>query len=189
MLLLIDNYDSFTYNLADYLYRVGVEVKVVRNDAIDIAGIEALSPTAIMISPGPGRPTDAGITPQVVSHFYDKLPMMGICLGMQAMGEYFGASLVHAPDPVHGKTSVIKCVADDLFAEMPANIEVMRYHSLVLSDLPNTLQALAVTNDGCLMAIKHIGLPLYGLQFHPESILTRDGLQILANWARLAGLV
>ena len=185
MLLLIDNFDSFTYNLADYLYRVGVEVKVVRNNAIDIAGIEALRPKAIMISPGPGRPQDAGITPQVVAHFYDKLPVMGICLGMQAIGEHLGAELVHAPSPVHGKTSTVTCVPDDLFKNMPTEITVMRYHSLVLQHLPDSLQAIAVTPDGLLMAMKHDTLPLYGLQFHPESILTGHGLQILGNWARM----
>lgn len=188
MLLLIDNFDSFTYNLADYLYRVGVEVHVVRNNAIDIAGIEALSPQAIMISPGPGRPADAGITPQVVAHFYNKLPIMGICLGMQAIGEYFGAKLTHAPEPVHGKTSLISCKPCELFSGMPAEIEVMRYHSLVLNNLPNSLMPLAVTADGLLMAMQHHTLPLYGLQFHPESIMTGQGLQILGNWARNASL-
>lgn len=188
MLLLIDNFDSFTYNLADYLYRVGVEVKVVRNNAIDIVGIEVLAPKAIMISPGPGRPADAGITPEVVSHFHDKLPILGICLGMQAIGEYFGAQLVHAPDPVHGKTSQIKCEPNELFNGMPANIEVMRYHSLVLQHLPDSLKPLAATTDGLLMAMQHNSLPLYGLQFHPESIMTTQGLKILDNWAKLAML-
>ena len=188
MLLLIDNLDSFTYNLADYLYRVGVDVKVVRNNAIDIAGIEVLGPKAIMISPGPGRPADAGITPQVVSYFHDKLPVMGICLGMQAIGEYFGAELVHAPDPMHGKTSLIKCEPNELFNGMPADIEVMRYHSLVLRHLPDCLKPLAFTADGLLMAMQHNTLPLYGLQFHPESIMTGQGLQILSNWARITML-
>lgn len=189
MLLLIDNFDSFTYNLADYLYRVGVDVEVVRNNAIDIAGIEVLAPRAIMISPGPGRPADAGITADVVSHFHDKLPIMGICLGMQAIGEFFGAELVHAPDPVHGKTSFIKCEPHELFFGMPTDIEVMRYHSLVLQQLPNCLKSIAVTADGLLMAMQHNTLPLYGLQFHPESIMTGQGLQILGNWARITMLV
>lgn len=184
MLLLLDNYDSFTYNLYDYLVRLGVEVKVIRNDECTLAELEHLPLQAIVISPGPGRPTESGITMQVIHHFHQKLPILGICLGHQALGEYFGATLIRGKEPVHGKTSEVHHqAADAVLAGIPSPFTVMRYHSLILSGLGNTpLEVLASTEDGIPMAIKHRILPLYGVQFHPESVLTPDGLQLLHNW-------
>ena len=183
MLLLLDNYDSFTYNLYDYLYRLGIDCKVLRNDECTIAELEALPLQAIVISPGPGRPIGSGITMQVIEHFHTKLPILGICLGHQALGEYFGATLARGPEPVHGKTSLLNHNNDVVFDGVSNPFSVMRYHSLVLQDLEQTpLETIASTADGIPMAIKHRTLPLYGFQFHPESILTPDGLKLLGNW-------
>lgn len=183
MLLLLDNYDSFTYNLYDYLYWLGIDCKVLRNDECTIADLEALPLQAIVISPGPGRPKDSGITMQVIEHFHTKLPILGICLGHQALGEYFGAKLVRGPEPVHGKTSMLEHNNDVVFDGVSNPFSVMRYHSLVLEGLEQTpLEVIASTADGIPMAIKHSSLPLYGFQFHPESILTPDGLKLLGNW-------
>lgn len=190
MLLLIDNYDSFTYNLYDYLCQTGVNCRVVRNDEMSLEEVKALQPEAIVISPGPGRPQDSGITPDVVAHFHDKLPLLGICLGFQAIGEFFGAELIHGPEPVHGKTSVITLQKDPVFEGLPKETEVMRYHSLVLTNMDNTgLQTIAQTHGGIPMAIKHRELSVYGFQFHPESILTPHGLQMLRNWVAHASLL
>jgi anthranilate synthase/aminodeoxychorismate synthase-like glutamine amidotransferase len=187
VLLLLDNYDSFTYNLYDYLSRLHVDCRVVRNDQVSIADIEALQPTAIVVSPGPKRPADAGITMELIRHFHAKMPILGICLGHQALGEFFGATLVKSPYPMHGKTSMVQHNGDTLFNNIPNPFEVMRYHSLELDNLAATpLQTLATTHDGAIMAIKHPTLPLYGLQFHPESILTPQGFQLLQNWVGIA---
>lgn len=188
MLLLLDNYDSFTYNLYDYLSRLHADCRVVRNDQVSIADIEALQPTAIIISPGPKRPADAGITMELIRHFHQTIPILGICLGHQALGEFFGALLVKSPYPMHGKTSMVQHSGDILFNNIPNPFEVVRYHSLELDKLAATpLQTLATTQDGAIMAIKHPTLPLYGLQFHPESILTPQGFQLLANWVGMVG--
>ena len=186
MLLLLDNYDSFTYNLYDYLLQLHSEVVVYRNDEISCAEIEQLNPQGIIISPGPKTPNEAGITMNVVAQFHDKIPLLGICLGHQALGMFFGAQLVKSDYPVHGKTSLIQHNDDALFQHINNPFEAMRYHSLYLAELEKTpLQIIATTNDNIPMAIKHATLPLYGLQFHPESILTPDGLTLLRNWMQL----
>ncbi|MCB0642499.1 MAG: aminodeoxychorismate/anthranilate synthase component II [Phaeodactylibacter sp.] len=182
-LLLIDNYDSFTYNLYDYLLQLGANCEVVRNDAITLAEIEAFAPTALVFSPGPERPAQAGILMDCIRQFHRSVPMLGVCLGHQALGEFFGAELVRAQKPMHGKTSLIKHQGHPLFASLPTSFEVMRYHSLILEAIPvEILEVLAVTEEGEVMAIAHRQFPLIGIQFHPESILSPHGLQILSNW-------
>ncbi len=182
-ILLIDNYDSFTYNLYDYLLRCGVEVIVVRNDEWTLAEFKAFDFDGLVISPGPSRPADAGIMNQVLAYFYDKKPVLGICLGHQAIGEFFGAELVKARLPVHGKTSVIQHDGQGIFKDLPREFQVMRYHSLILKDLEGIpLQATAFTYEGEIMGLRHSFLPISGVQFHPESILTEYGLPLLNNW-------
>ena len=186
MLLIIDNYDSFTYNLLDYFMQLEVDCRVARNDEIDLPEIEALNPHAIVISPGPGRPENSGITRAVIEHYFDKKPILGICLGHQAIGEFFGAKLEEASYPMHGKTSTIHHNGDVIFNRLPPHFEVMRYHSLVLKNIgEKDLEVIAKTEANEAMAIKHRHHNLYGLQFHPESILTQHGIEILRNWVRL----
>lgn len=186
MLLIIDNYDSFTYNLLDYFAQLGQECLVVRNDAITIAGIEAINPAGIVISPGPETPEKAGITPQVVKHFHNRTPLLGICLGHQAIGQFFGATLVRAVQPVHGYVSPLLHNEHPMFNHIPQQTAVMRYHSLVLQQLEQTpLAVTARTPQGEVMALAHPQLPLFGLQFHPESVLTQHGLQMLNNCLQL----
>lgn len=184
-ILLLDNYDSFTYNLFDYLAQLDVVCTVIRNDKTTIAAIEACHFDGIVLSPGPQRPENAGILMEVVAHFGHKIPILGICLGMQAIGEYFGAKLVHALLPIHGKISWIAHNKEGLFNNIDSPTKVMRYHSLVLKDLPNCLIPTAWTDEKELMAIQHESLPVWGVQFHPESILTEEGLKILENWVRI----
>jgi anthranilate synthase/aminodeoxychorismate synthase-like glutamine amidotransferase len=185
LILLIDNYDSFTYNLYDYFCRLQAEVRVIRNDHYKLPDIIAMQPSALVISPGPGRPIDSGITMELIEYYHDKLPILGICLGHQALGEFFGARLIKSPYPMHGKTSLVHHEGNAIFADIPVQFEVMRYHSLELESLTGTpLQEIA-SADGTIMALKHNTLPLYGLQFHPESILTPDGLKLLENWLKL----
>ncbi|MCZ0702492.1 anthranilate synthase/aminodeoxychorismate synthase-like glutamine amidotransferase [Natronobacillus azotifigens] len=187
MILLIDNYDSFTYNLYQYVAELGEEVEVVRNDKITLAEIEQRNPEAIILSPGPGTPEEAGICIDVVKRFDQKIPILGICLGHQAIGVAYGATVSHAKQIKHGKTSQITHHHDDVFLNTDDPLEVMRYHSLVI--LPETVPAcLLVTatakDDHAIMAVKHQMLPVYGMQFHPESIGTTDGKQLLANFFR-----
>ena len=183
MLLLLDNYDSFTYNLYDYLLQLHEEVLVFRNDEVDVNTIEQLQPKGIVISPGPKTPADAGITLQVVERFHRHIPILGICLGHQAIGTFFGAKLLQATYPMHGKTSLLQHNGDAIFKNVAASFHAMRYHSLYLSEIENTpLKVIATTHDNIPMAIKHQNFPLYGLQFHPESILTPSGLTLLKNW-------
>lgn len=183
MIFLLDNYDSFTYNLYDYLLQLGSDVVVKRNDEITIAEIENLQPDAIVISPGPGIPKHAGILMQLIHHFHKKIPLLGICLGYQGIGEYFGASVVHAPLPVHGKTSAIVFEEENiLFQNIPQKTEVMRYHSLNITNIPSAIKIIAQTQSGEPMALQHECLPIFGMQFHPESILTPYGMQMLRNW-------
>ncbi|HEY0261631.1 MAG TPA: aminodeoxychorismate/anthranilate synthase component II [Chitinophagales bacterium] len=190
-ILLIDNYDSFTYNLYDYVAQNDVQCEVLKNDEISIEEIEAKNYDGIILSPGPKTPDDAGITKEVIRHFYDKKPILGICLGQQAIGEIFGATLVKANYPMHGKTSEvyfetsINSVQENrhfLFEKLNAPFRAMRYHSLILQDIKAPLRVIAKTNSGEIMAIAHENKLLCGVQFHPESILTENGLQIIRNW-------
>ncbi|HAE14429.1 MAG: aminodeoxychorismate/anthranilate synthase component II [Chitinophagales bacterium] len=185
MILLLDNYDSFTWNLYDHLCQTGADVTIHRNDAITLNEIGALQPEAIVISPGPETPLQAGITMQVIDRFHASVPMLGVCLGYQAIGMYFGARLERSPVPVHGKTSMISHSGQDLFAGLPDTMQVMRYHSLNIADVPAQLEITAVTDRAEPMALRHRELPLWGVQFHPESILTPDGLTLLHNWRNL----
>ena len=186
-LLLLDNFDSFTFTLADYLRQAGAEVVVRRNDA-PLAELEALSPEGIVLSPGPGTPATAGVMPAVIQAFHRRLPMLGVCLGHQALGEFFGATVGRAARPVHGKVSEMRCdTGEPLFAGLPALQPVTRYHSLIVQEpLPPALLGLARTTGPVpeLMALRHRTLPLYGVQFHPEALLTPHGLAMLANWLR-----
>lgn len=182
-ILLLDNYDSFTYNLYDYLLQTGSECQVLRNDALSLAAFEQLDFQAIVFSPGPKRPAEAGLMPALIERLHDRVPMLGICLGHQALGEFFGAKLVKAAIPMHGKTTEIRHNGHPLFANIPERFTVMRYHSLLLQSLDGTsLECLAKTDEGEIMALAHRTLPLLGVQFHPESILTEHGLQLLKNW-------
>ena len=183
-LLLLDNYDSFTYNLYDYLAQLALPCTVLRNDQTTIAEIEQGGYSGIVLSPGPNRPEDAGILMDVLRHFYDQLPILGICLGMQAIGAFFGATLVRAAVPMHGKLSALQHNGAGLFSGLVQGTAVMRYHSLVLEALPPTLQVTAWTAEGECMALRHRTLPLVGVQFHPESILTKDGQAMLQNWVQ-----
>lgn len=187
MLLLLDNFDSFTYNLYDYFRQLGVTVEVRRND-VSLAELQALPLQGIVLSPGPGTPEKAGVMPQVISYFHDRLPMLGICLGHQALGQFFGAKVAKGLWPMHGKISQIHCVADPIFKDVPAVTEVVRYHSLVVQEAPPELVLLAQTAEGELMAFRHAHLPLYALQFHPEAALTAYGLQMLRNWVNISNI-
>lgn len=182
MILLFDNYDSFTYNLLDLVKQLNAPVKVVRNDEFTLSEIISLRPTALLISPGPGRPEQSGILMELLKHYHSKIPILGVCLGMQAIGLHFGAKLVHATQPMHGKTSRIEHTNHIMFKNVPLQTEMMRYHSLILKDLPNELEVTAFTNTGEIMGIAHKKLPIWAVQFHPESILSKDGPLIIGNW-------
>lgn len=185
MILLLDNYDSFTYNLYQYLCELGEEVEVFRNDRITIEEIEALAPEAIVLSPGPGMPEDAGISVEVVRKLYRKIPILGVCLGHQAIGAAFGARITKAKEIKHGKTSFIQHNGKGVFAGQPEPVEVMRYHSLVIDKktVPEELEVIAESlDDGEIMAVRHKSAPCCGVQFHPESIGTKTGKQMLKNF-------
>ena len=185
MILLIDNYDSFSYNLYQMVGGLCTDIRVIRNDEYTVQEIEDMAPTHIIISPGPGRPDQAGICEDVVKYFKDKLPILGVCLGHQAICEVFGATVSHAKKLMHGKMSVAKLdTGCRLFSGMKETTEVARYHSLavVKETLPDSLQVIASTEDGEIMAVKHSQYQVYGVQFHPESILTPEGKRILENF-------
>lgn len=184
MLLVIDNYDSFTYNLVQYLGELGQDLMVHRNDSITLAEIEKLAPSYIVISPGPGRPENAGITQDVIRKFGESTPILGVCLGHQAIGQVFGGVVTYAQKIMHGKTSEITHDGDSLFKGLPNPFVATRYHSLVLESrsLPESLKLSAWTADGEVMAIRHDRYPIEGIQFHPESILTPNGKDILKNF-------
>ncbi len=187
MILLLDSFDSFTYNLLDYFGQLGVPAQVVRND-VSLAKIQQLEFQAIVLSPGPGKPRQAGVLMELVEYYHATLPMLGICLGHQALGEFFGASLIKGIKPMHGKVSEITCEPDPIFAGLPRTMPVVRYHSLVLQQPSAQMVPLAYTAAGELMAFRHVSLPLYALQFHPEAALTTYGLDILRNWITIAGI-
>jgi len=184
MLLMIDNYDSFTYNLVQYFGELGEEVQVVRNDAIDLSGIAALAPARIVISPGPCTPNEAGVSVPLVREFAGKLPILGVCLGHQAIGQAFGASIVHARRVMHGKTSAIRHAGLGVFSGLPSPFLATRYHSLVIerASLPECLEITAESDDGEIMGVRHRQFALEGVQFHPESILTEHGHALLKNF-------
>jgi anthranilate synthase/aminodeoxychorismate synthase-like glutamine amidotransferase len=190
VILVIDNYDSFTYNLVQYLWELGAEVDVRRNDAIDAPSIERARPRAIVISPGPGRPESAGVTEEVVRRLGGRVPILGVCLGHQAIGHVHGARIVRAPVLMHGKTSLIRHGGRGLFAGLPDPFEATRYHSLVVerASVPEELEITATTEDGLVMGLSRRGpgAPLEGVQFHPESILTVEGKKILANFLSMS---
>jgi anthranilate synthase component 2 len=190
VILLIDNYDSFVFNLARYFECLDQPTRVVRNDAIDIASIRRERPTAIVISPGPCTPDEAGCSLEVVRQLAGEFPILGVCLGHQAIGQAFGARVIRAPSPMHGRTSKIEHDGTGIFRGVPSPLTVCRYHSLILerATLPDCLQVTATTHDGTIMAVEHRELPVYGVQFHPESILTEHGHGVLANFLNLAGL-
>ena len=188
MVLLLDNFDSFTYNLADYLKQAGAEC-IVLNNQTPLQEIYQLPIKGIVLSPGPETPSKAGCMPAVLSAFYNKLPILGVCLGHQAIGEFFGAHLERAIRPMHGKISEISCEDDYLFQDVRKKLKVVRYHSLVIKNLPSTLSCIATTEEGEIMAIKHNYLPIRGLQFHPEAILTESGLIMLKNWLSFNNIV
>ncbi|GAB2948740.1 aminodeoxychorismate/anthranilate synthase component II [Hymenobacter coalescens] len=187
-LLLLDNFDSFTYNLLDYFQQLGVEVVVRRNDT-PLPDLLALDFDAVVLSPGPGAPRAAGVMMDLLREVHARVPVLGVCLGHQALGEFFGAELQRAARPMHGKVSdiVLSQQAEALFEELPPHMPVTRYHSLVLSRLPAELLPLAHTADAHaeLMALRHRTLPLYGVQFHPEALLTTCGMALLRNWVRI----
>jgi len=187
MILVIDNYDSFTYNLVHLIARE--DVRVIRNDAVSVSEIRSMAPSGILISPGPGRPADAGITESVIRGLGGEIPLLGVCLGHQAIGEVFGGRVVHAPVLMHGKTSPIHHNGTGLFAGLSQPFTATRYHSLVVEreSLPEVLDVTAETTDGTIMGLRHRSLPIEGIQFHPESVLTIEGPMLVANWlARVA---
>ncbi|MCS6796092.1 MAG: aminodeoxychorismate/anthranilate synthase component II [Raineya sp.] len=185
-ILLLDNFDSFTYNLQDYLERLGAKCQVFRNN-IDIQEITQFQYQGVVLSPGPATPQKAGNLMQILDFYHDKLPILGVCLGHQAIGEYFGATLTHAHAPMHGKISEIFVKPSILFANLPTKFKVVRYHSLVLQNLPQSLRVIALTCDSYqeIMALEHTNLPIFGVQFHPEAILCEYGLEILRNWLKI----
>ena len=186
--LVIDNYDSFVFNLVQYLGEQGAEPVVARHDAVSIGQVEELQPDAILVSPGPGRPEDAGISNAVIERLAGEVPILGVCLGHQCIGQVFGGTVVRAPSVMHGKTSLVHHDGKGLLAGLPEPFEATRYHSLVVApeSVPSVLEVTARTDDGVVMALRHRELPVEGVQFHPESILTQAGHQLLANFLALA---
>jgi anthranilate synthase/aminodeoxychorismate synthase-like glutamine amidotransferase len=186
VILLLDNYDSFTHNLSDYLFRIGMDCVVMKNDDARLLQINVADYDAVVISPGPKTPVDAGHLMNFIEKYYTQIPMLGVCLGHQALGILFGAKLVKAARPMHGKTSDIYHHKHDMFLHVPSPFKAMRYHSLVLEEVPSDLfEVTANTAIGETMAIAHRSLPLYGMQFHPESVLSKDGLLLLSNFISL----
>jgi len=184
MLLMIDNYDSFTYNLVQYFAELGADVAVFRNDEITLEQITALKPQHIVVSPGPCTPTEAGISVAAIQHFAGKVPLLGVCLGHQSIGQAFGGKIIHAKQLMHGKTSPILHNNTSVFRGLPSPFTATRYHSLVIEreTLPDCLEITAWTDDGEIMGVRHKTLPVHGVQFHPESILTEHGHAMLKNF-------
>ncbi|MDM5334112.1 aminodeoxychorismate/anthranilate synthase component II [Ureibacillus composti] len=184
MILLIDNYDSFTYNLVQYIRNIGEELVVFRNDQITLEQISEIHPDYILLSPGPGNPSTAGICLRLVERFYQEIPIFGVCLGQQIIAEAFGGIVKKAKQPMHGKTSMITHDKHSVFDGLPSPLKVTRYHSLVVDEatLPSCLVVTARTEDGEIMALRHSDYPVEGVQFHPESIMTENGLQMMRNF-------
>src|SRR6266480_6442496 len=188
MLLVIDNYDSFTYNLVQYLGELGERVEVRRNDEVTIDEIESeLRPARIVVSPGPGTPEDAGISTEIIRHFGGKTPILGVCLGHQSIGQVFGGRVLRAPKLFHGKSSRVQHDGKSIFAGVDQNFSAGRYHSLIVEDssLPDCLEVSARTEDGIIMGLRHRAMKIEGVQFHPESIMTAEGKKLLANFLKL----
>ena len=190
MILLIDNYDSFVYNLARYLAEMGCETRVVRNDGVTVAEVRELQPSALVLSPGPCTPREAGVSIALVQELASTVPMLGVCLGHQAIAAALGGRVIRAPEPVHGRTSLIHHDRRNVFDGLPSPLRATRYHSLIVEEgsLPNDLVVTARTADGLPMAIEHRSRPLFGVQFHPESVLTESGHRLLRNFLTLAGI-
>jgi anthranilate synthase/aminodeoxychorismate synthase-like glutamine amidotransferase len=184
MLLLIDNYDSFTYNLYQYLSELGAEVEVRRNDKVTLDEIEAMQPAQIVVSPGPCTPNEAGLSCKIIETFGPRIPLLGVCLGHQAIGQVFGGRVIRAPEPMHGKTSLMYHQEQGVFQGLSAPFEANRYHSLIVerSTLPDELEITASTADGLIMGLRHRRYPVEGVQFHPESIMTPAGKHLLRNF-------
>ncbi len=184
MLVMIDNYDSFTYNLVQYFGELGQEVNVIRNDKTTVEALDEMSPDYLVISPGPCTPNEAGISLQAITHFAGKIPVLGVCLGHQSIGQAFGGKVVHAPTIMHGKTSMIEHQNVGVFADLPNPLRATRYHSLIIApeSLPDCFEITARTAEGEIMAIKHRSLAVQGVQFHPESIETEHGHDMLKNF-------
>ncbi|HEU0283319.1 MAG TPA: aminodeoxychorismate/anthranilate synthase component II [Gallionella sp.] len=184
MLLMIDNYDSFTYNLVQYFAELGADVAVFRNDEITLEQIAALKPQHLVVSPGPCTPTEAGISVPAIQHFAGKIPLLGVCLGHQSIGQAFGGKIIHAKTLMHGKTSPIHHYGNSVFTGLPSPFTATRYHSLVIEreTLPDCLEVTAWTDDGEIMGVRHKTLAVHGVQFHPESILTEHGHDMLKNF-------
>lgn len=192
MLVLIDNYDSFTYNLAQCFWQLGQELRVIRNDALDLADLEQLAPSRLVISPGPCTPDEAGISLAAIEAWAGRVPILGVCLGHQCIGQVFGGRIVRARVPMHGKLSTVQHTGTGLFANLPDDLQVTRYHSLVIAadSLPNCLEVTAWTTSASgafdeIMAVQHRDLPVYGVQFHPESYCTEQGMALLARFLEL----
>jgi anthranilate synthase component 2 len=190
MLLLIDNYDSFTYNLVHYLGELGTVPEVVRNDKLTVEDALALQPKAIVLSPGPCTPNEAGICLDLIRRAGPSIPVLGVCLGHQAIGQAYGGKVVRAPVPMHGKLSTVRSTGKGVFAGLPAAFDVTRYHSLIVerASLPDCLEITAETSDGLIMGLQHRTHPVHGVQFHPESIASEHGHELLANFLEIAGL-
>jgi anthranilate synthase/aminodeoxychorismate synthase-like glutamine amidotransferase len=184
MLLLLDNYDSFTYNLYQYLSELGAEIEVRRNDQVTLDEIEQMQPAYIVVSPGPCTPNEAGISCQVIEQFGPRIPTLGVCLGHQSIGQVYGGRVIRAPEPMHGKTSLMYHQGQGVFRDLPQPFEAIRYHSLIVDtqDLPSELEVTAQTTDGIIMGLRHRTYPIEGVQFHPESIMTSAGKDLLRNF-------
>jgi anthranilate synthase/aminodeoxychorismate synthase-like glutamine amidotransferase len=184
MLLLLDNYDSFTYNLYQYLSELGAEIEVRRNDQVSLDEIEVMQPDFIVISPGPCTPNEAGLSCQIIETFGPRIPLLGVCLGLQAIGQVYGGRVIRAPEPMHGKTSLMYHQGQGVLRNLPQPFEAIRYHSLIVerSTLPDELEITAETADGLIMGLRHRVYPVEGVQFHPESIMTSVGKDLLRNF-------
>jgi anthranilate synthase/aminodeoxychorismate synthase-like glutamine amidotransferase len=182
--VVVDNYDSFTYNLVQYIESLGIVARVFLNDCITVEQMREISPAGLLLSPGPGTPDDAGVTLSVISQLGGSTPILGVCLGHQSIGQAFGGRVIRAPHLMHGKTSLIEHDAKTIFCNMPNPFEATRYHSLIVeeSTMPSCLEVSARTTDGEIMGLRHRNLPIEGVQFHPESFLTEQGMRLISNW-------